>query len=42
VLQLVGEIGRVSGGDIATYNKFEGVQAADARTYYSLGLTFSR
>jgi hypothetical protein len=42
VLKLVGEIGRVSGGDIATYNKFEGVQAADARTYYSLGLTFSR
>jgi hypothetical protein len=42
VLRIVGEIGRVSGGSISTYNSFEGVQPADARTYYSLGVSFGR
>ena len=42
VLKIVGEIGRVSGGDITTYNQFDGVQPADARTYYSVGLAFGR
>jgi hypothetical protein len=42
VLKIVGEVGRVSGGDIVTYNQFEGVQPADARTYYSIGLAFGR
>lgn len=42
VLRLVGEIGRVSGGSIATYNSFDGVQAADPRTYVSVGLSFGR
>jgi hypothetical protein len=42
LMKIVGEVGRVSGGDIVTYNQFEGVQAADARTYYSVGLSFGR
>lgn len=39
VLRIVGEVGRVSGGDIATYNQFSGTQPADPRTYGSVGLT---
>ena len=42
VVRLVGEIGRVSGGDIVTYNQFTGVQPAEARTYASLGVSFGR
>lgn len=42
VLRIVGEIGRVSGGTIPTYNSFEGTQAADPRTYYSIGISFGR
>ena len=40
VLRIVGEIGRVSGGEISTFNQFSGPQAADARTYGSVGVTF--
>jgi hypothetical protein len=40
VLRIVGEIGRVSGGEIPTFNQFSGPQAADARTYGSVGVTF--
>lgn len=42
VFRLVGEIGRVTGGTITTYNQFDGVQPADARTYASVGLSFGR
>lgn len=42
VFRIVGEIGRVDGGTIATYNKFDGPGAADARTYASVGLSFGR
>lgn len=42
LMKIVGEVGRVSGGDIVTYNQFDGVQPADARTYYSVGLSFGR
>jgi hypothetical protein len=42
VLRLVGEIGRVSGGNVVTYNNFAGVQPADARTYVSFGVSFGR
>src|SRR4029078_7633659 len=42
LMKIVGEVGRVSGGSIVTYNQFEGVQPADARTYYSVGLSFGR
>jgi hypothetical protein len=42
VVRIVGEIGRVSGGEIATYNQFSGVQPADQRTYASVGLSFGR
>jgi len=42
VMKIVGEIGRASGGNIVTYNQFEGVQPADARTYYSVGFAFGR
>ena len=38
LLKLVGEIGLVSGGDIATYNSFEDEQADDSRLYGSVGL----
>ena len=40
VLRIVGEVGRVSGGEIPTYNQFSGPQAADPRTYGSVGLNF--
>ncbi len=39
VLRIVGEIGRVSGGSITTYNQFTGAQPADARNYASIGLS---
>ena len=42
VLRIVAEAGRVSGGEIATYNSFTGVQPADARNYFSLGFSFGR
>ena len=42
VIRIVGEIGRVSGGKIVTYNQFTGVQPADARTYVSVGVSFGR
>lgn len=42
VLRIVGELGRVSGGKIVTYNQFTGVQPADARSYASVGLSFGR
>lgn len=42
VMKIVGELGRVSGGTISTYNQFDGVQPADARTYVSVGLSFGR
>jgi hypothetical protein len=42
LMKIVGEVGRVSGGSIVTYNQFDGVQPADARTYYSVGLSFGR
>ena len=38
VVVLVGEIGRVSGGELATYNTFAGGAADAARTYASAGL----
>lgn len=42
VLRIVGEVGRVSGGTISTYNTFDGVQAADGRNYFSVGISFGR
>jgi len=42
VFRLVGEIGRVTGGTITTYNKFDGVQPAEPRTYASVGISFGR
>ncbi|HUQ47707.1 MAG TPA: hypothetical protein VM053_05605 [Gemmatimonadaceae bacterium] len=42
VFRLVGEIGRVSGGTIVTYNQFDGPPPADARTYASVGFSFGR
>lgn len=37
-LRVVAEIGRVTGGSVATYNTFNGHEADDARTYASIGL----
>ncbi|MEO5902853.1 MAG: hypothetical protein ABIQ55_02460 [Gemmatimonadaceae bacterium] len=42
LFRLVGEIGRVTGGSIATYNQFDGVQAAEARSYASAGIRIGR
>jgi hypothetical protein len=42
VLRIVGEAGRVSGGEISTYNQFTGVQPADPRNYFSIGFSFGR
>lgn len=36
--KVVAEVGQVSGGDIATYNRFNGKAAADSRVFGSLGL----
>ena len=36
--RLVAEVGRASGGTLATFNTFDGHRADDARTYASLGL----
>ena len=41
LLKLVGEIGRVSGGTVTTFNQFEDAKADDARLYGSLGLRLS-
>ncbi|HEX4933951.1 MAG TPA: hypothetical protein VFV33_12270, partial [Gemmatimonadaceae bacterium] len=41
VVRVVGEVGRASGGTIATYNAFGGHRADDARSYASLGLRLS-
>jgi hypothetical protein len=38
--KLVGEIGQVSGGDVETYNQFDGSKADDSRTYGSIGIRF--
>jgi hypothetical protein len=40
IIRIVGEIGRVSGGDAATFNQFSGTQPTDARTYVSAGVSF--
>ena len=38
VLKLTGEVGKVSGGSIATFNQFAGKAADDSRLYGSVGL----
>ncbi len=38
--KIVGEIGQVSGGEVETYNQFEGSKADDSRTYGSIGIRF--
>jgi hypothetical protein len=40
VFRGVAEVGRVTGGDITTYNSFGDVKASDPRTYGSLGFKF--
>ncbi|HET7456333.1 MAG TPA: hypothetical protein VFJ74_01690 [Gemmatimonadaceae bacterium] len=40
LFRAVAEVGRVSGGDVQTYNTFGSTKAADARTYGSLGIKF--
>jgi len=39
VFKLVSELGSVSGGEIFTYNKFDGPDAAASRRYGSIGIT---
>ena len=41
VFKLVGELGRVSGGTILTFNKFDGPDPAATRTYGSVGAVVS-
>lgn len=40
-LKIVGEIGQVSGGSVATYNTFSGKQPADSRIFGSIGVRLS-
>jgi hypothetical protein len=40
LLKITGEIGQVSGGEISTFNTFNGKQAADSRIYGSIGARF--
>ena len=42
VMRIVGELGRVTGGTIDTFNRFADSRPDDARTYYSVGLSFGR
>jgi len=42
VMRIVGELGRVTGGTIDTFNQFMDSRPDDARTYYSVGLSFGR
>jgi len=42
LLKIIGEVGRVSGGTVNTYNTFSGNRADDARTYGTIGLRFGR
>jgi hypothetical protein len=41
ILKVIGEIGQVSGGTIATFNKFSGKQPADSRLFGSVGIRLS-
>jgi hypothetical protein len=41
LFKLVGEVGRVSGADVATYNQFS-QRAGRAQTYAAVGLRFGR
>jgi hypothetical protein len=38
MLKVTGEVGKVSGGTVTTYNSFDGKAAADSRLYGSVGL----
>jgi hypothetical protein len=40
MLKVTGEVGRVSGGTVTTYNQFAGSAADDSRLYGSVGLRF--
>jgi hypothetical protein len=40
MLKLVGEVGQVSGGDVETYNTFDGNRADDSRLYGSVAFRF--
>lgn len=40
IFKLTGELGQVSGGEIDTFNAFDGKQAADSRVYGSIGARF--
>ncbi len=40
IFRLVGEVGRVWGGDVETFNTFENTSAAEPRLYGSVGLRF--
>jgi len=39
VLRIVGEIGQASGGEVLTYNQFNGPQPDEARPYFSVGVS---
>ena len=40
IMKIVGEIGRVTGGEVLTYNQFNGPAASATRTYGSVGINF--
>jgi len=39
VLRIVGELGQASGGEILTYNEFNGPQADETKKYFSAGIS---
>ncbi|MEO5588909.1 MAG: hypothetical protein ABIS03_04925 [Gemmatimonadaceae bacterium] len=41
-LKLTGELGQVSGGQVLTYNQFDGPKPDESRNYASVGLSFRR
>ena len=41
MLKIIGEVGMVQGGEVETFNQWEGKQAADKRMYGSVGMRLS-
>ena len=41
LLKIIGEVGMVQGGEVETFNQWEGKQAADKRMYGSVGMRLS-
>ena len=41
LLKIIGEVGMVQGGEVQTFNQWDGKQPADKRMYGSVGMRLS-